>query len=263
MIQRNQLRTGLLAVGLVSFGIAAFAWNSNAGEGCKASSATKASVQATSEGGCGAKATQASTGSCGAKATQASTGGCSAKATQASAGSCGAKATATQASAGSCDMKATQASAGAGCCASKGAATQASNGGSCATTQSTMAASFPTDTKITRVVVPGGVDMIFTSSDLATIENTISATTNACNAAGRPGDCGARTCAVSRVGNSVVLSLRGENAEGCCAATMGAGMVQTSGAPGACTSTTTTSGAGGACDTKAAPSRVKKIVTQG
>lgn len=262
MIQRNQLRTGLLAVGLMSFGIAAFAWNSNAGEGCNKSSATKASVQASSEGSCGVKATQASTGSCGVKATQAS------------AGSCGAKATTTQASAGSCDMKATdmkatQASAGAGCCATKGAATQASNGGSCATMQSTMAASFPADTKVTRVVVPGGVDMIFTGSDLATIENSITATTNACNTAGRPGDCGARTCSVSRVGNSVVLSLRGENPEGCSAATMGAGFVQTNGAActkdasGACTKTTTTTTSGGACETKSAPSRVKKIVTQG
>ncbi len=240
MIQRNQLRTGLLAVGLVSFGIAAFAWNSNAGEGCKASSATKASVQATSEGGCGAKATQASTGSCATKAT------------------------ATQASAGGCDMKATQASAGAGCCATKATATQASNGGSCAEMQSTMAASFPADTKVTRVVVPGGVDMIFTGSDLATIENAISTTTNACNTAGRPGDCATRSCSVSRVGNSVVLSLRGENPEGCSAATMGAGFVQTNGV-GACTkdASTTTTTSGGACETKSAPSRVKKIVTQG
>lgn len=205
-LQSKSVRNGFIVLGLMVTGVAAIAWNSNAGEGCKAN------------------ASQAS--SCTATATQASNAG----------GCCASKTTATQASNGSCTT--TQASGGA-CTAS-----QASAGG-CASGAAMTAAGFPMGTTASQVEVPGGMDIIFSSQDLGAVEAMLRAKADACNdhkAAG--GDCSARSCSVMRAGNSVVLSVRGENVANCCAAVMGTGVVQASN--GACTQ-----GAGASCTTTA------------
>ena len=224
---------------------------------CSSVHATQASMD-----GCTGQATQASMGSCTARGTQASMGDCcgakgakmqtsyegaamlgasgSCSAHGMTAGMCSAKGasagncSAMGASAGSCtSMGASGASAGS--CSAKGAsagscASMGASAGSCGGATMTMTASelFPAGTEVTRVEVPGGVDMIFTSGNLDAVYTTISQRVGGCKTecAGK-GDCGA-TCAVSRTGGSVVLSMRGPNAANCCAGKMGAGLMHAS-----------------------------------
>ncbi|MBK8232273.1 MAG: hypothetical protein IT349_09395 [Candidatus Eisenbacteria bacterium] len=247
----KNFRLALVAAGVVVAGATAFVWTSNAGEG---GSCSKAQAQQTNAS-CSAKATQASGGGCCASkatATQASTGACTGQATQASAGTCG--------------TKATQASAG-GCCASKGASqasmgacTSGASAGACGTM--TAGAAFPAGTSVTRVDVPGGVDMIFAGNDLEGVYAILNGKAQQCQtecggkSAGGASDCGA-TCSVTRMGNSVVLSMRGENAGNCCIGSMSATALQASG--GACTSGA--SGCGdkaGACTKGASAKKVAK-----
>lgn len=256
----KNFRLALVAAGVVVAGATAFVWTSNAGEG---GSCSKAQAQQTNAS-CSAKATQASGGGCCASkatATQASTGACTGQATQASAGTCG--------------TKATQASAG-GCCASKGASqasmgacTSGASAGACGTMTTsgacgtmTAGAAFPAGTTVTRVDVPGGVDMIFAGNDLEGVYSILNGKAQQCKtecggkSAGGASDCGA-TCSVTRMGNSVVLSMRGENAGNCCIGSMSATALQAS--SGACTSGA--SGCGdkaGACTKGASAKKVAK-----
>lgn len=111
-------------------------------------------------------------------------------------------------------------------CASSGAAcgtaktTQASTGACSKGQAMTQSAELklPEGTRMTRVDVDGGIDMIFTSADLAAVETTLAAHMSLCGepvSADGKRACG-QTCTMTRTENSVVLSLRGDKAENCC-----------------------------------------------
>lgn len=154
----------------------------------------------------GLTANAGSGGRCGSKAT--TTAG-SVTCTDAQKAACGATKTtsATMVSnSGGCGSatSATMAS-GSACCASKGVKT-------------TMAdAKLPEGTKMTRVEVPGGIDVIFTGKDLTGIQSFLNAHAGLCSENDK--NC-PRTCAVSATDNSVVLSVRGENPDQCCVGVM-------------------------------------------
>ncbi len=135
---------------------------------------------------------------------------------------------------GSKDAKATSAS---GCSPAKAAACAAS-GASCGAAKATQASTsacskgkamsqsaelkLPDGTRMTRVDVDGGIDMIFTSADLAAVETVLAAHMGMCGepvSADGKRACG-QTCTMTKTENSVVLSLRGEQAENCCSTWM-------------------------------------------
>lgn len=184
-------------------------------------------------GGCSAgmgscSAHGASAGMC---ADKAGAGSCTAMgmsagmcAEKAGAGSCSAMGMSAGMSAGMCADK-----AGAGSCSAKGASAGMSGG--CAGSKMTAAEFFPEGTSVTRVQVPGGVDMVITSNNIDAVYTTLSQRVNDCkNGCAGNADCGA-TCSVARSGNSVVLSVRGGNAENCCIGKMTAGLPTTGANP--------------------------------
>jgi hypothetical protein len=73
----------------------------------------------------------------------------------------------------------------------------------------------PDGTKMTRMDVENGVDLIFTGKDLAAIRARLDGHIAACTGA-KEKPCAAQTCTVASTENSVVLSVRGPNAESCC-----------------------------------------------
>jgi hypothetical protein len=151
-------------------------------------------AKVSNESGCSAKggtATKVSNESGCAAAKQASTDG---------------KTCTMSAKAGSC--AAGKAMAGGSCCAAKKA--------SVTTTASTM---FPEGTQVTKVAVDGGVDLIFTGRDLAAIEKALSEHAKACNTTDGGKKC-ANKCSISKTDNGVVMSVRGESPESCCAGMM-------------------------------------------
>jgi hypothetical protein len=139
-------------------------------------------------------------------AVKASAGGsaCSAHRTNVA---CSASAGACPASAGtSCSGKGMQAATG--CCAARRAAM----------TQ-TAEVRLPEGTQMTRVDVKDGIDLVFTGKDLAGIENFLNDHMAACTNVSKDGKKTAcsQTCAVQRSEENVVLSIRGSQAEACCA----------------------------------------------
>ncbi len=160
---------------------------------CDGEGKTTAS-KVSNESGCGSKGavqTAKASGASGcASVKQASTDGKSCAVAGKAAGSCASLKTA---------------SAGSSCCASKNSAT---------TTASTM---FPEGTEVTKVSVDGGVDLIFTGKDLAAIEKALSEHAKAC--ATDKQSC-ANKCTVTKTENSVVMAVRGESPESCCAGMM-------------------------------------------
>jgi hypothetical protein len=73
----------------------------------------------------------------------------------------------------------------------------------------------PDGTKMTRMDVENGVDLIFTGKDLAAIRSRLDGHIAACTGM-KEKPCAARTCTVASTENSVVLSVRGPDAESCC-----------------------------------------------
>jgi hypothetical protein len=73
----------------------------------------------------------------------------------------------------------------------------------------------PDGTKMTRMDVENGVDLIFTGKDLAAIRARLDGHIAACTGM-KEKPCAAQTCTVMSTENSVVLSVRGPNAESCC-----------------------------------------------
>ncbi|MFN8548816.1 MAG: hypothetical protein U0527_12830 [Candidatus Eisenbacteria bacterium] len=176
-------------------------------------------------GSCGAHG--ASAGMC---ADKAGAGSCSAMgmsagmcADKAGAGSCSAMGM----SAGMCADK-----AGAGSCSAKGASAGGCEGKeACANAKMTTAEFFPEGTSVTRVQVPGGVDMVITSNNIDAVYTALSQRVAGCKTGcGAKGDCGA-SCSVARSGDTVVLSVRGGNAENCCVGKMTAGLPTTGANP--------------------------------
>jgi len=109
--------------------------------------------------------------------------------------------------AGACGAKAKATQTASGCCPSKGKAMQ------------TAQATLPDGTQMTRVDVEGGIDLVFTSKDLAGVENFLNTNMQTClEMSGKNGKaaCG-ETCKVSRTEENVTLSIRGGNAETCAA----------------------------------------------
>ena len=95
----------------------------------------------------------------------------------------------------------------------------------------TSAEFFPEGTSVTRVQVPGGVDMVITSNNIDAVYAALSQRVNECKTGcGAKGDCGA-TCSVARSGASVILSMRGPNADNCCVGKMTAGLPQSGNNP--------------------------------
>lgn len=73
----------------------------------------------------------------------------------------------------------------------------------------------PDGTKMTRMDVEDGIDLIFTGKDLAAIRTSLDGYIAAC-AAAKEKPCAVPACTVATSENSVVLSARGPNAESCC-----------------------------------------------
>lgn len=110
---------------------------------------------------------------------------------------------------GSCGAKAAPTQAASGCCASKNAAAM-------------QAASvvLPKGTDVTRVDVEGGIDLVFAGKDLDGIEKFLNAHLAACvDPAQGKKTCG-QTCTMARGEKNIVLSIRGKEAESCCATWM-------------------------------------------
>jgi hypothetical protein len=137
-------------------------------------------------------------GGCGTKAVAASGSGCP----SAKAGGC------PSAKAGGCPSAAKSA------CGAKGA--QAAGPG-CGTAMAGGMGDLvmPDGTKMTRMDVDNGIDLIFTGKDLAAIRARLEGHIAACTGM-KEKPCAAQTCAVASTENSVVLSVRGPNAESCC-----------------------------------------------
>jgi hypothetical protein len=124
------------------------------------------------------------------------------------------------------------AATGSGCAAAKsGACASASKAGACPSAMqsaqggnpacgATMAAGMsglmlPDGTKMTRMDVENGIDLIFTGRDLTAIRASLDEHIAAC--AGMDGKpCATQTCSVANTDNSVVLSVRGPGADACC-----------------------------------------------
>ena len=114
----------------------------------------------------------------------------------------------------------------AGACGA-GAKGKAMAGGACcmgakATTASTAGPMFPEGTQVTRVDVKGGVDLVFTGKDLAGIRKALDEHLVACNTSKKAGE-KCPQCTVASNENNVVLSVRGDNVEQCCAGMMTTG----------------------------------------
>ncbi len=135
---------------------------------------------------------------CGAKMVAASGSGCP----SAKAGAC------PSAKAGGCSAAAKSA------CGAKGA--QAASPG-CGTAMAGGMGDLvmPDGTKMTRMDVEGGIDLIFTGKDLAAIRARLDGHMATCTGM-KEKPCAAQTCTVANTENSVVLSVRGPNAEACC-----------------------------------------------
>ncbi len=105
------------------------------------------------------------------------------------------------------------AGAGAGCCA-MGKGAQAAN-----------APVLPEGTEVKKVDVPGGVDLVFTGKDLPGIQAFLNAHIAQCGTVGDKKDKKAacnQTCTLASDEKSVTMSIRGENAQSCCAGMFGA-----------------------------------------
>lgn len=72
----------------------------------------------------------------------------------------------------------------------------------------------PDGTKMTRMDVEDGIDLIFTGKDLAAIRTRLDGHIAACTGM-KEKPCATQTCAVTSTENSVVLSVRGPNAASC------------------------------------------------
>jgi hypothetical protein len=73
----------------------------------------------------------------------------------------------------------------------------------------------PDGTKMTRMDVDGGIDLIFTGRDLGAIRASLDGHIAACSTM-KEKPCAGQACTVTTTENSVVLSVRGANAESCC-----------------------------------------------
>jgi hypothetical protein len=105
------------------------------------------------------------------------------------------------AKAGGCPMAAKSAQAGgAGC--------------SMSTTGSAGALAMPDGTKMTRMDVENGIDLLFTGKDLPAIRARLDAYVAAC-AQAKDKPCAPGACTVTSTENSVVLSMRGPDAQTC------------------------------------------------
>jgi hypothetical protein len=190
MKRKNRVITGaLFALALAA--TAGWVAMSHAGSdaGC---SAKVAKVSGASGSGCpSAKAGACATAKAGACASAKATG-CPSSATSAT-GACGAKA--------ACGGKCAHAG-GAGC------------GGAMGGGMGDLG--LPEDTKMTRMDVENGVDLIFTGRDLAAIRTRLDGRVAACNGT-KERACAGQTCTLASTDNSVVLSIRGPNAGSCCA----------------------------------------------
>ncbi len=74
----------------------------------------------------------------------------------------------------------------------------------------------PDDVQVQSVEVEGGVDMVFTSGDLAGVENFIRARLTRCEGISVEKTCGMKAEIVTGE-ESLTLSIRGEQPKGCCA----------------------------------------------
>ncbi len=126
----------------------------------------------------------------------------------------------------------TMAAGGSGCPAAKsGACAAATKAGACPSAMQSAHAGeaacgsataagmpglvLPKGTKMTRMDVENGIDLVFTGKDLAAIRTSLDEHMAAC--AGMDGKpCGNQTCSVASTENSVVLSVRGPDAAACC-----------------------------------------------
>lgn len=130
--------------------------------------------------------------------------------TAAEMGSCTSAKGAQAATMGSC-TSAKGAQAAAGCCAGKAKGAQASD------------VRLPDGTQVARVDVDGGMDLVFTGADLTGIEKFLNANLASCTESWKKGkeSCG-QTCSIAKNDKekNVVLSIRGQEAETCCATWM-------------------------------------------
>jgi hypothetical protein len=151
--------------------------------------------------GCAGKAVTASaSGSPSAKA-----GGCP----SARAGGC------PSAKAGGCPSAGKMgASAAVGCCPGSKGAQAAVSGCGAGMGGGAGVLGMPEGTKMTRMDVPDGIDLIFTGKDLAAIRTCLDGHLAACSGT-KEKTCPGQTCTVASTENSVVLSVRGPNAESC------------------------------------------------
>ena len=107
---------------------------------------------------------------------------------------------------------------------------------------------FPEGTKMTRVEVPGGMDVIFTGTSLNEVESTLRAMAGSCS--DNP-NCTTK-CSVSSTAGSVVLAIRGDNAEACCRAVGVSTAVTASAGEKGCVEGATMAGEKGCCASKGA-----------
>jgi hypothetical protein len=110
-------------------------------------------------------------------------------------------------------------------CSSGAKATMAKSGCSPSQARATQTAevSLPEGTRMARVDVEGGMDLVFTNADLTAVESFLNAHMEMCTSAAKAERQACReTCTVTRDDKEkrVVLSIRGQKAEECCATWM-------------------------------------------
>ncbi len=81
----------------------------------------------------------------------------------------------------------------------------------------TMASVLPRGTQMKKVDVAGGIDLVFWGKNLGAIQTALTNHISQCSGRSATGTCLGQTCTMTVADNSVVLSIRGDNPQACCA----------------------------------------------